>query len=91
MSAVYDPRTAVVVVDGVTLSVTREQVAERIRAAVEGGRFDPSAPPHFGIDFTGIVGARLVPPRRGCFHEACIPLRFPGEGGTHWCTMGDGR
>lgn len=103
MSVVYDPRAAVVVVDGVTLSLpkllhadphaeamlrTRSEavdamardpaVARRLRAAILGGDLS--------------VSARLWPyGSRGCFHDGCDATAEPEEGGTHWCTMGDGR
>ena len=38
------------------------------------------------------VSGRLYPDgSRGCFHEGCDGTRETEEGGTHWCTMDDGR
>lgn len=120
MSVVYDPRAAVVVVDGVTLSLPRllhadphaeamlrtrseavgaaarnPAAARRLRAAILGGgrqvvEFTVSGeqPPTPWAAFL-----RLFRPlgSRGCFHDGCDATAEAEEGGTHWCTMGDGR
>lgn len=91
----YDPNTATVVINGVTLPVPRvifrnDPYTEALVEARASGapHADPSLTPALlRMLLGGAVGAsgRFYPDgSRGCFHDGCDAAEGE-EGGSHWC------
>ncbi len=98
MALSYDPRSAVVVVDGTTLPAPRLVLYAdpRARAVVEAAErgllsLDADIMHRMRVALLGgnlSVGGKLYPRgARGCFHEGCDGTTEPEEGGSHWCRL----
>lgn len=92
MSVVYDPRSAVVVVDGVSVPVVDAKTVLPTKS-----RYATSGRVEFTIEVADaaplwdmIRRALPVPGDRGCFHDGCVEADDAGEGGTHRCRMAAG-